>query len=172
MFCLGQKIRCHVTWIGSLVCKNKDLTRSCDRINADMTVHCFFGKCYIDIARSHNLIHFRDALGSISKCCDCLCTAHFIDCIHTCFLCRNQRCRIDFTVFSRRRDHNDLIHTGNFCGNDIHQNRRRINSLSSRYIHTNLLKRRHFLSQDRTVRFAVKPTVLHLFCMIGFDIFQ
>lgn len=41
MFCLGQKIRCHVTWIGSLVCKNKDLTRSCDRINADMTVHCF-----------------------------------------------------------------------------------------------------------------------------------
>ena len=34
------------------------------------------------------------------------------------------------------------------------------------------LQSRHLLTEDRSVRFAVKPAVLHLFCMVGLDIFK
>ena len=52
MFCLGQQISRNKTWIGSFVSQNKNLTRTCNGINADMTEYGFFCKGYIDISRS------------------------------------------------------------------------------------------------------------------------
>ena len=71
----------------SSICKNKDLTRSCDRINADMTIDCFFGKSNKNITRSYDLIYFFNTLCAICQSTDCLSTTNFIDFIHSCFIC-------------------------------------------------------------------------------------
>ena len=90
MLCLGQKVCCHISRICSLICKNQDLTWACDRVNADITVNSFLCKSYENISRSYDLVYLRDALCSVCKCSDRLCTADFVDLICTGFFCRYQ----------------------------------------------------------------------------------
>ena len=170
MLCLGKQVCRNISRISCLICHNQDFTWSCNGINADMTVNCFLCKCYIDISRSYDLVNLRDTLCSVSKGCNCLCTADLVDLIHTGFFGCNQCIRTYFSIFSRRRYHDDLIHTGNLCRHHIHQYRRRINCLSSRHIHADSVKRSDLLPKNGSVRFTVKPAVLTLFCMITFDI--
>ena len=170
MLCLGQKICCHKAWICCLISKNKDFTRSCDRINTYKSINCLLCKSYIDISRSYNLIDLRNRFCSICKRCNCLCSSNFINFICTGLFCRNQCCRSYFSVFSRRCYHDDLIYTCNLRRHDIHKYGRWISCLSSRHINTDSLECCHLLSKNCSVRFAVKPAVLHLFLVIVSDI--
>ena len=170
MFCLGQKIRSYIAWICCLISDYKDFTWSCYRINAYMPVYSTLCKCNINISRSYNFVNLRDTLRSISKCSDRLCAADFIYNISTCFMCCNQCCRCDFSVFSRRCYHYDFVNSCSFRWCDIHKDRRRISSFSAWYIDADSLKRCNFLSKHCSIRFALKPAVLTLSLVIITDI--
>ena len=86
VLCLGKKVSCNIVWVGSLICKNQDLTWSCDRINADMAVNGFLCQCYENISRSHDLVYFRDAGSTVGKCADSLCAAYLVDLVSAGFL--------------------------------------------------------------------------------------
>ena len=172
MLCLRQKVCCNISWICSLICKNQDLTRSCDRINADITVHCFFGKGHKNISRSYDLIHLRNTLCSIGKCSDRLCAADLVDFISSCFFCSYQCGRIDLPVFSRRCCHDDLIYPRHLRRHNVHKNRRRINRLSTRNINADSLKWCHLLTKHGSLCFCGKPAVLSLFLVITSDVHQ
>ena len=147
-------------------CRNKNC-------GSELIMLCLGKQVCRNISRISCLIcHNQDFTWSCngSKGCNCLCTADLVDLIHTGFFGCNQCIRTYFSIFSRRRYHDDLIHTGNLCRHHIHQYRRRINCLSSRHIHADSVKRSDLLPKNGSVRFTVKPTVLTLFCMITFDI--
>ena len=146
MLRLRQQVRRHITRIRCLVRKDKDLARSRNRVDADITEHSLFCKCHIDISWAYNLVHLRDALGSERHRSDRLRAAHLIDGVHARLLCRHECGRIDFPVCSRRCRHNDLLHTRHFCRNDIHEHRRRVDGLAARHIHADSRKRSHLLS--------------------------
>ena len=171
MFCLREQICCDITWICSLIRQNKNLAWSGNRINTYMSIYRLLCKCDVNITWSDNLIYLWYTLCYIRKCCNCLCPTNLINCCCSCLFCSNQCCRIYLSVFSGRCHHNDFFNSGNFCRHNIHQNRRWINCLSTRNINSDTLKSRNFLSKYCSIRFAVKPTILHLFCMVRFNIF-
>ena len=160
----------YIPRICCLIGNNQDFTWSCHSINADMTVNCFLSQCHIDVSRSYDLIYSFNTFRSVCQSSDCLCSACFIDHIHSCFMCCNQSGRRDFSVSSRGSSHDNLIHSCHFRRNHIHKHRGRISGFPARHIDTDSLKRRNFLSQNGSVAFAVKPAVLFLFLMIDPDI--
>ena len=170
MLCLGEQIRCHIAGIRSLVRKDKDLAGACDRINADMAVHSLFRQSYVNVARAHDLIHFRDALRAVRKSGNRLGPACLVHFVRSGFLRRYQCGGRHLPVLSRGRYHNDLIHSCHLGRHDVHEDRRGIGCFSARHIDANSGKSGHLLSEDRAVRSAVEPAVLHLFLMIRTDI--
>ena len=172
MFCLGQQICCHISWIGSLICQHQDLTWSGDGIDIDESVDCFFGKGYVDVTWAYDLIDFFDGFCTKCQCCDGLCTAYFVDFIGTCFVGCHQSSRVDLSFCIARCGHDDLTYTGYLGRYDIHQYRGWIDCLAARYVDTDSGKRRDLLSQQGTVLFAVEPAGALLLLMIGADIHQ
>ena len=172
MLCLGKKIRRNISWICGFICDNQNFRRSRYRVNADISVNCFFCKGNIDITRSYNLVRLWNTLCPVGKGSDGLSPADFIDRVHSCFFCGNQRMRTDFSVPSRRRHHDDLVHSGNPCRDHIHQYGRRIDRLPARHVNAHTFQWGNFLSEKRAVRLAVKPAVLLLLFVVASDIFQ
>ena len=170
MLRLGQQIRRHISRISHLVCDHHDLTGACDGVNAHMAVHCLLGKSHIDIAGTHNLVYLGDALCSVSQRPHRLGSARLIDHVGSRLMGGNQCVRIHPAVPSRRRYHDNLIHTCCLCRYNIHQHRRGVRRFSSRHIDSHPVKGRHLLSQDRAVRLAVKPAELSLLLMVASDV--
>ena len=166
MFRLRQQICRHISWISSLIRYYHNLTWSGNGINAYMSVHRFFRQCYIDITRSYNLVYLWNTFCSVCQCSDCLCSTYFINSCCTCFTGCHQSVSIDTPIRSRRCNHNDFIHSGRTCRNNIHQYRGWISCFAARYIDTYPLKRSYLLSKDCSVRLTVKPAELTLFLMI------
>ena len=170
VFCLRKKVCSYISRISSFIGKNKNLTWSCNGINADISIYGFFGESNKNIARSYDLVNFRDTFCTVGKSTDRLCTADFVDFISTGFFCGNKCGRIYFTVFSRRGGHNDLVNTCNFGRYDVHKNGGRIYCLATRYIYTDSFKGSYFLTEHGSVCFAGKPAVLSLLFVIASDI--
>ena len=78
--------------------------------------------------------------------------------------CRN------LSVSAGRRRHDDPSDACDLGRDDIHQNRRRVNGLSPRYIDTDRSKRCHLLSKDRTILRRIKPAVFFLLLMIAANV--
>ena len=172
MLCLRKKICRDITWICSLICKNKDLAWSGNGVNADITINCFFCKGNKNISRSYDLVHFRDTLSSVCKSSDSLGTAHFINFICTGLIGSNQCAWIHLSFFSRRGCHYNTVHTCYFGRNDIHQYRRWIYSFSAWNINTYTVQCSYFLAKHSTVCRTCEPAVLKLLFMIAADIYQ
>ena len=170
MFCLRKKICRNVSWICRLISNNKNLTWSRNGIYAYMTINCLLGQGYINISGSYNLINLWNDLGSISQGTNSLGASYLIDCGSTGFICRYQGIRVNLTILSRRSHHNNLFYPCHLGRKNIHKNRRRIDSLSSRNIYANPLKGCHLLTQDRAIRFTVKPTILFLLFVVATNI--
>ena len=81
----GKKVSCHKMRISCLICKNKDLTRSCNGVNAYIAIYCFLCKSYENVSGTYDLVYLRNTLCSESKGTDRLCTTHLINLICSCF---------------------------------------------------------------------------------------
>ena len=68
-------------------------------------------------------------------------------------------------VVADRRGHDDLFDAGDFGGNHVHQNRRRIGRLAAGYIDPDALERRDALAKQHAERIAILPTFLQLAAM-------
>ena len=75
----------------------QDLARPSYKVDADLPVALTFRLGYEAVTRPYNNIHRLDALSSIGKCCDRLCTAQCVDLIHASQIHRYQRLGIDMT---------------------------------------------------------------------------
>ena len=136
MLCLGQKICRNVSGSCGLIRQHQNFTWAGNGINADIAVHCFFGKCYENITGAGDLVYLRNRRCAESHGSDGLCSANLIDGIHTGDISSYQSSGIDFTVFSGRGGHNDLIYTGYFRRDHIHQYTGRISGFSTGNIDT------------------------------------
>ncbi len=137
-----------------------------------MAEYCFFGQSHINIARSHNFVHFWYGFCAKGQGRHSLGSACFVYFIRTCQVCGCQGGRIDLSVPVTGGCHHNFFHSCYFCRNDIHKNRRGIGCFSSRYIYAHTGNGCYFLSQQYPVRPAVKPAVLFLFFVIGPDVVQ
>ena len=135
-----------------------------------MTVHSFLGKSHVNVSRSHDLVHFGDGFRAVSQSRDGLSASYLIYVGRSRLVSRHQCRRRHFTVLIRRRHHDDLLHACHLGRHDIHKNRRRIRRFSARHIHAHGSQSRYLLSEDRSVRFGIKPAVLFLFLMIFTDV--
>ena len=139
MLCLGKKVSCHKMRISCLICKNKDLTRSCNGVNAYIAIYCFLCKSYENVSGTYDLVYLRNTLCSESKGTDRLCTTHLINLICSCFFGCYQCGSAYFAILSGRCCHNNMRNSCHFRRYNIHQYRRRINCFSTGYIDTHTI---------------------------------
>ena len=139
MLCLGKKVSCHKMRISCLICKNKDLTRSCNGVNAYIAIYCFLCKSYENVSGTYDLVYLRNTLCSESKGTDRLCTTHLINLICSCFFGCYQCGSAYFAILSGRCCHNNMRDSCHFRRYNIHQYRRRINCFSTGYIDTHTI---------------------------------
>ncbi len=165
MFRRGQKISRHISRIRAFVREHEYLARPSDRIDTDMAVYTLFGKRHENISRAAYFCHFRNGFRPVGKRGDRLCAAHLIYFRRPGQMCRHKSYRRHFSVCLRRRCHNDPLHAGHLCRNDVHQDAGRIGRLSAWYIHAGTCERRHALPKDDAVVPRIDPAFLHLFLM-------
>ena len=120
MFRLGEQIDCQKILPGAFIRQNTDLAGPCDHIDIDFTVDQFLCRCYENISRTCNHIHFGNRLRSVCHRPDSGSTANFEYLCHSAEMAGGKQQLINLVIGSRCTD-DDLLDTGYDCRNGVHQ---------------------------------------------------
>ena len=144
MLCLAEQIRRYIAGIGSLVCKHRDLTRSCNGIDPRESVHRFLCQRDEDVSGTYNLVYLGNGFGSVCQGCDRLGTAHLEDHINARLFRSHQGIGAYLPPAAGRR-HDNLLHPRDLRRHYVHQNRGGIDRLPAGNIDADPLQRRDLL---------------------------
>ena len=172
MLRLRKKICRHIPGICCLVRQNQNFAGAGNGINADISEHGLFSQSDINISGTDNLVHLGNALRAECQSGNRLCAPDLKHAVCARLPGGYQHRRINLSVSAAGRRHNNLVHTGNLCRHNVHQNRGRIGGLAAGNVDTGSLHGGHLLPQENSLRFGGNPAVLFLLFMKAPDIYQ
>ena len=156
---LGQHICGDVFGIGAVIHQQKNLTGSGDGVDIYLAKNESLGCRDKDISRPDDLIYFRDRRGAEGHRSDRLRAADTKNSIHPGNLGGGED---DRPIIADGRGHNNFLHAGDFGGDCVHQNRRRIGSFTPWDVNADPFQRRDSLPEQHAYRVAILPALLQL----------
>ncbi|MCY1259629.1 hypothetical protein D9M70_78530 [compost metagenome] len=166
MLGLGEQVHGDPVRIGLAVAHHQDLGGTGDHVDSDLAKHVALGSGDIDVARADHFIDLRHAFGAVSQCGNGLSATDGEHTIDAGDAGSGQHQFIDFTARGRH-DHDHFGDAGDLGRNRVHQHRRRVRRLATRYVQAGTVQRRDFLAQHGAVGLGVAPGVLLLFFVIA-----
>ena len=162
MFRLCKEIQYNKLRISRFISNNSNLRRPGYAVNGNMPEHLFFCKGHILVARSRNLVNFRNTLRAKRKRRHGLGTAELINLIDSRDMRSSQNMGAYRPISITWCCQKNLLNTRNLGRNDIHEQRRRIGRFSPRHIEHHTLKRRYSLAENNTVILLMKEAFFSL----------
>ena len=156
MFGLREQIHRHPGGVGAAVAHDHNLGGAGNHVDVYLPEHHALGGGDIDIAGADNLVDPGDAVSPVSQRCHGLSAADAKRAIHSGDV-RSGQHQIVHQPFRGRHHHDEFTDARDLGRNGVHQHRRRIGGLASRYIQTDAIQRRDLLTKERAVGLGVAP---------------
>ena len=151
MLSLTHKVGGKELGVGGFVGYNKDFAGTCDHVDINGAEQQLFSSSHKDISGADDFVNLGNGLGAVSHCRYRLSAAHKKDSVNARELCRGDDIRVRRAVLLRRSTHDNFLHACDFCGDRVHENRRRQRSSAAGHINADALKSAHALTHHNAV---------------------
>ncbi len=151
---LGEQVHGQPVGIGAAVGDHQDLRGPGNHVDAYLAEHRPLGGGHVDVARPHDLVDPRHALGAVGQRRHRLGAADGEDMIDAGQVGRRQHQLVEHAIGSRHH-HDDLAHTRHMGRDGVHQYRRGIGRLAAGHIDASPVEGRHLLTQHAAVGLGI-----------------
>ena len=167
---LAQQVGRHPRGVAAAVRQHQNLAGACDHIDAHLAKNFPLGGGNVDVARAHDLIHRRDALGAVGQRRHGLRPAGLENFSHARRGCCREDDGVHLSVFARRGGHHDLGHPRHFRRDDVHQHGGGVGRRAAGHIDARLLNGGVFLAQHDAGLIVHHKVFVHLLAVEGLDV--
>ena len=167
---LTQQVCRHPCGIAAAVCQHQNFAGARDHINAHLAEHLALGGGNVDVAGAHDLIHRRDALGTVGQRCHSLCAAGLENFGHPGGGGSGQNDRVHLAVLPGGGGHDDLGHPCHLGGDDVHEHGGRVRRRAAGHIDARFFNGSVFLPQYDAGAVVHHKILVHLLAVELLDV--